>query len=112
MLSGLTGLQESDEEVWGAKKVSFTIQTRSEDSGELVERDYTFTHAKHWDKWTFNEFEERRTDDTKHVTDRNWRRSRHAYWSESDCPDVDVPPEVTKELEELLGLEDMVIQTP
>lgn len=112
MLSELTELQESDERVWSAPTVSFTIQTRSEEGDELIEREYTFSHAKEWDKWTFMEFEEKRTVDTTMITDRNWRRTRHILWQEPEAPTVDVPPEVEDELQELLGLEEMTIQKP
>jgi hypothetical protein len=112
MLSELTELQESEEDVWGKPTVSFTIETRTEDGTELVQREYTFSHAPEWEKWTFQEFEEKRTEDTSLITERNWRRSRHIIWSEPEAPTVDVPPEVEKELQELLGLEEMTIQKP
>jgi len=112
MLSELGELQESKEDVWGEPTVSFTIQTRTEDGTELVQREYTFSRASHWDVWTFHEFEEKRTENTGNITDRAWRRSRHIIWSESEAATVDIPPEVEKELQELLGLEEMTIQTP
>jgi hypothetical protein len=112
MLSELTDLQESEEDVWGQPTVSFSIQTRSEEGTELIQREYTFSRAPEWNKWTFSEFEEKRTEDTAHITDRNWRRSRHIMWSEPEAPTVDVPPEVEKQLQELLGLENLNLQKP
>ena len=112
MLSELGELQESEENVWGQPTVSFSIQTRSEEGTELIEREYTFSRAPEWDKWTFMEFEEKRTEDTGMITDRNWRRSRHIMWNDTEAPTVDVPPEVEKELQELHGLEEMTIQKP
>lgn len=110
MLSELGELQESDEDMWGCAEVSFTIETREETSGELVTREYTFAHAPEWDKWTFVEFEEERTDDTKAISNRQWRRSRHVMWNESESPQISVPPEVEQQLEDLLDLEEMTIQ--
>lgn len=98
--------------MWGCAEVSFSIETRTEDGHELVQREYTFSHAPEWDKWTFTEFEEKRTEDTDWVTDRTWRRSRHIMWHEREAPTIDVPPEVEKKLEELLGLDEMTIQKP
>lgn len=112
MLSELTELQESAEDIWSKPTVSFTIDTRTEDGAELVQREYTFSRAPEWGKWTFMEFEEKRTENTELITDRNWRRSRHILWQDSEAPTVDVPPEVEKELQELLGLEEMTIQKP
>lgn len=101
MLSDLTDLQESEENVWGSPKVSFDIETRSEIDGELIHRTYTFTYADEWDNWTFHEFEEKRTQNIDRVTARNWRRTRHCFWQDSKAADVDVPPEVTRKLEKL-----------
>lgn len=112
MLSELSDLQESSEEVYGAVEVSFTIDTRSEDGDELIHREYTFSHADEWNKWSFQEFEERRTENVDDITSRNWRRVRHVLWSDSEAVDVDVPPEVSSKLEELLDLEELVIQSP
>lgn len=110
MLRNLGELQESSEDVWSCAEVSFTIDTRSEDGDEIVEREYTFSRAPEWEKWTFTEFEERRAEDTARVTDRTWRPSRHVMWQNSESPSIDVPPEVEEKLEELLDLEEMVIQ--
>lgn len=112
MLTELSGLQESEESVWGAAQVSFNISTRSEGDGELIEREYTFSHAKEWDKWTFSEFEERRTKDVNSVSGRNWRRSAHVHWNDAEAPSVDVPPEVTEKLKELLEVEELTLQKP
>jgi hypothetical protein len=60
----------------------------------------------------FHEFEERRTPNTTHITSRNWRRTRHVIYTDGDVPEVNVPPEVTEQLEEMLGLEEMTIQAP
>lgn len=110
MLSELSGLQESSEDVWGCAEVSFTINTREEDEDEIIEREYTFSHAPEWDKWTFVEFEERRANDAKYLTNRTWRRTKHVMWDDAESPTVSVPPEVQEKLEEMLGLEQMVIQ--
>lgn len=111
MLRDLGELQESNEELWGCAEVSFTIDTRIED-GEIIEREYTFSHAPEWDKWVFTEFEEKRAENTSRVTDRTWRRTRHVISHDLEALTIDVPPEVEQELEELLGLEDMTIQVP
>lgn len=113
MLSELEDLQESDEEIWGELTLSFTINTRSKESNEIIEREYTFGHAPPWDKWMFQEFEEKRTEDTKCMTDRNWRRTRHIMWDDiSQTPTIDVPPEVGEKLNEALGTDSVTIQVP
>jgi len=112
MLTELSGIQQSDESVWGTAKVSFTIETRSEEDNELIQRKYTFSHASEWDKWVFHKFEERRTKDTVRMTARNWRRTKSLTWDESEAPTIEVPPEVTEEVEEMLGLDSMVLQSP
>lgn len=113
MLTELEELQESDEEIWGSTSMSFTIETRMEESDEIVERTYTFTHAEEWDKWMFQEFEEKRTDDTETVAGRNWRRTRHILWNDvNETPTIDVPPEVGQKLKEATNAENVTIQTP
>lgn len=112
MLTELSDLQESDEQIWGASKVSFTIETRSEEDRQIIQREYTFSHTPAWDKWMFQEFDEKKTSDTNRVSDRNWRRSRHMFWDESQSPTVSVPQEVQEQLEELLDVDELTLQTP
>lgn len=103
---------DSDEGIWSASKVSFTITTRASENDELIEREYTFARAKGWDVWTFHEFEERRTDDTVAVSDRVWRRSSHIEWNSSEPRGIEIPPEVITEFEELLEVDEVTIQVP
>jgi hypothetical protein len=112
MLNELSGLQSSDESIWHVN-MSFEIETRCEESGELVHKTYTFSYAKEWDKWTFQEYHEERTPDTTRITDRNWTRSRHILWSDvSETPTIDVPPEVADALAKATGAESVTIQVP
>ena len=112
MLSELGGMQESNENVWRIS-MSFDIETRSEDGDEIVHRTYTFSYAKEWEKWTFQEFKEKRTEDTTRMSDRNWSQSRHIMWQEvNETPTVEVPPEVADELQQATGAESIVIQVP
>ena len=112
MLSDLQGLQESDENVW-TTAMSVEIETRSEDGDELVHKEYTFSYAKEWDKWTFQEYREKRTPDTTKMTDRNWRKARHIMWNDvNETPTIDVPPEVAQSLAEATGAESITIQVP
>lgn len=111
MLTDLTDLQSSDEDVQGVE-LSFDIETRTSDGSELIERQYTFDYAKEWDKWTFVEFLEKRTPNTDQITERNWRKSRHVMWYDGSEPDVEIPPEVTDALERATGADSIVIQTP
>ena len=111
-LSDLSDLQESDEDTWGEPYLSFEIETRSEDGNELIQRSYTFAYAKEWDKWTFSEFEEKRTENTRRITARNWRRTEHILWQDTEAPTVSVPPEVTRKLEEMLDMDSVVLQAP
>lgn len=112
MLNELTELQQSDEIIWGMSRVSFEIQTRLEESNEIIERSYTFSYAPEWDKWSFVEFEERKAEDVKLMSNREWRTTRRAVTTDSGPLDIDVPPEVSEQLEELLDLESVVLQTP
>lgn len=112
MLTELSDMQKSDERIWGATRVSFTIETRSDEDNEIVHRKYTFAHAKEWDKWTFQEYEEKRTEDSRNVIDRTWRRTEHRIWSDSESPDIEIPQEVTTQLEEMLELDELTLQTP
>jgi hypothetical protein len=109
MLTDLDNLQESDENVQ-AIELSFDIETRSDDSGECIERRYTFSYAEEWDKWVFTEFKEKRTPDEGRIADRNWRKSRHVMWHDGEAPNVDVPPEVSQKLKDATGAEKVTIQ--
>lgn len=111
MLNELESLQESDETL-SCIEMSFDIETRSEDGEEIVHREYFFSYAKEWDKWTFTEFVEKRTSNTDRISERNWRKSRHIYWEDDEAPSVDVPPEVSEALEEATGAETVTIQGP
>lgn len=111
MLSDLTDLQSSEESVWSID-LSFDIETRSEENDELVNRKYTFSYAEEWDKWTFKEYREERTPDEERMMERDWKRSRHVVWQDSDVPTVEVPPEVADALAEATGADDVTIQVP
>jgi hypothetical protein len=112
MLRELSDMQESDETVWEFAEVSFTIETRADEDGEIVERKYTFSNAPEWEKWMLAEYEELRTENTSRVSNRNWRRSDHRMWHEPDAEDISVPPEVTDKLQNLLDLDELVLQVP
>lgn len=112
MLTELEDLQHSDETVYGID-LTFDVETRSDDGDELVERHYTFSYAKEFDKWTFTEFKEKRASNSDKAHERNWRRSRHIMWYEAnETPTIDVPPEVSNALEEATGAEAVTLQEP
>lgn len=111
MLSDLSDLQSSDEDVWHVN-MSFDIETRSAESNELVHKTYTFSYQDFFDKWSFREYYEKRTDDTTLTSDRNWKRSRHIIWSDTDVPTIDVPPEVADALAKATGSESVTIEVP
>lgn len=111
MLTELSEI-ESDEELWGTTDLTFSIQTRSEDGTELVERTYTFGLLSHSEEWTFQEFEEERTEDTKHITGRQWRRTKKLRWDDGGVSEIEIPPEVLDELEEVLDLDELVLMKP
>ena len=112
MLSDLQDLQESDESLWHTN-LSIEIETRSQDGNEIVHKEYTFSYAKEWDKWTFHEYLEKRTPDTTRMADRNWRKAQHIFWQDVDkTPSIDVPPEAAKALAEATGSESITIQVP
>lgn len=111
MLSDLQELQESEENLWGVS-LSFDIETRSQDGNEIVQKEYTFSYAKEWDKWTFQEYTEKRTPDTASMGDRNWRKAQHILWQDGEAATIDVPPEVAKALAKATGSESVTIQVP
>lgn len=112
MLNELSGLQSSDETVWHID-MCFSIETRCESNGELIHKEYKFSYAREWDKWTFQEYREERTPDTTRMTDRNWSQSRHIMWNDvNETPTIDVPPEVADALAEATGAESVTIQVP
>lgn len=107
MLSELSEIQESAEKL---SSVEFTIsvETRCEESGESVKRQYTFDYTNEWDKWTFVEFDELRCDDPPG----QWRTARKILWNEADrIPDIHIPAEVTDRLERVVD-GDVTIQVP
>jgi len=112
MLTELSDLQESGERVWDCSDISFTIESTSEDGDERVQRRYTFSNAPEWDKWAFTEFEECRATKPAPSNKDNWRRSRHLMWHDLEAPSIDIPPEVSNKLEELLGVDEITIQMP
>lgn len=112
MLNDLNDLQESDENVWHIN-LCFEVETRSEESGELIQRKYTFNYAKEWDKWTFGHFHEERTPDGGRVSDRDWTLTRDVHWNDvGELDTIDVPPEVAESLAEATGAEEIVLQVP
>lgn len=112
MLEELSDLQQSEENLWRTN-LSIDIETRDEDNGEIVHKEYTFSYTDEWDKWTFQEYREKRTPDTAKMGDRDWRKSRHIYWDDlSETPTIDVPPEVSKALAKATGSESVTIQVP
>lgn len=112
MLSELAELAESDEQLFGKPELSFSFRTRTEDSDELVERDYTFIHNPEWGEWTFCEYEERRCEASAAIVERNWRREKYLRWDEPEALDLRVPPEVTEKLSELLEGEEIELSMP
>ncbi len=92
--------------------MSVSIETRNDSGSELVHKEYVFSYASEWDKWTFSEYVEKRTPDTERVSDRNWRQTRHLMWHDAgEVCEIDVPPEVGEALSEATG-GDVTIQVP
>lgn len=111
MLSELHEKQSSDGNVWSSE-MSISIEARNNSCGELVHKEYVFSYAPEWDKWTFSEYVEKRTPDTERVSDRNWRQTRHLMWHDvGEVSEIDVPPEVGDALSEATG-GDVTIQVP
>lgn len=110
MLTDLEKLQSSEERVT-CTSLSLTIETRCDERDELVEKEYSFSYAPEWDKWTFTEYVEKRTPDVT-VGDRDWRMAQHILWDDAEAPTIDVPPEVSKQLADATGAESVTIQVP
>lgn len=112
MLTELESIQESDERV-SAVDLSFDIESRSEDGSEIVQKVYTFSWVKEFEKWMFSEYVEKRSPDASRASDRNWRKSRHIMWHDvNETPSIDVPPEVSNALEKATGADQIEIQGP
>jgi len=111
MLTELEELQSSDEQLWKTH-LSFEIETRSEEGNEIVHKTYTFNYADAWEKWTFSEYLEKRTPDTARMGDRDWRKARHIYWQDHETPSIEVPPEVSQRLAEMVGADSVTVQVP
>lgn len=111
MLNELDGLQKSDESV-SAISVSFDVETRSKQSGEVVHGEYSFSYVPECDKWTFTEYTEKRASDSESVRDRDWKQSRHIMWHDRETPTIEVPPEVANKLQEATGADSIVMQIP
>lgn len=113
MLNDLNSMQSDEAESVQHTEMEFSVATRDSAAEELVERVYTFSYAPEWDKWTFQEYLERRSPDTSKIADRNWRQARHLFWHEADkTPSVDVPSAVAERLAEATGSESVTIQVP
>lgn len=111
MLEDLSELQESEEDLYATTTLSFTFYTRSVESNELIHKEYTFDHAKEWDKWTLIKYSELRCDADSATSEREWRRTRQLKWSDTEeTPEIDIPPEVTEELKERLGVDEITLQ--
>jgi hypothetical protein len=113
MLGELTELQQPSDETIQRIDMNFEVRTRDSEANELVEKVYTFCYAKEWDKWTFQEYVERRSPDTTRMSDRDWRRVQHCLWHDvNETPDIDVPPQVADKLAKATGSESVTIQVP
>lgn len=110
MLTDLEELQSSEERV-NCTSLSLTVETRCDERDELVEKEYSFSYAPEWDKWTFTEYVEKRTPDVN-IGERNWRMAQHILWDDAETPTIDVPPEVSQQLAEATGAESVTIQVP
>lgn len=113
MLNSLNEIQDESNESIQHIDMQFDVETREEESNEIVQRVYTFSYAEHWDTWTFQEYLERRSPDTSLVSNRNWRKSKELFWHDvNETPDIDVPTEVSEKLAMATGSDSVVIQTP
>lgn len=112
MLNELHDRQESGETVW-AVSMSFDVESRTTEDGDIVHKTFTFSYADEWDKWVFQEYEERRAPEAQDVADRQWIEARHVTWNDpNETPTIDVPPEVADKLAEATGADSVTIQTP
>lgn len=113
MLGELAELQATGEEIINQVQMSIAIESRDTEGDELVESTYVFGYAKEWDKWTFQEYKEKRTPDTRLMSDRNWTETEHIFWQDSEAtPQVSVPNRVADELAEATGADSVTIQVP
>ena len=107
MLSELSDMQESDEDVWS---ITISIETETQESGQIIHSEYDFSYAKEWDKWMFTEYKEKRAP----VNDRRaWHDARHISWHDiHETPSINVPQSVADRLAEATSSENVTIQIP
>lgn len=111
MLSELHDQQEGDGSVWYTD-ISVSVETRDSEGDELVHEKFKFSYAREWDKWTLQEYVEKRAAVDSRVSDRNWRQTRHLMWYDAnETPEIDVPPEVADALSQATG-GDVTLQIP
>lgn len=111
-LTDTTEFQEDDGHLYGEPTVSFTFKVRDEEEGELVEKDFTFSHAKEWDKWTLMHYVEKRCDANSMISRRNWRTVEDVHWDKAHLSeaDIDIPQYVIDKLDEMMEMDIMRIQ--
>jgi len=113
MLGELTELQKPSDESIQRIDMKFDVRTRDDEENELIERVYTFCYDDGCDKWTFQEYVERRSPETDLMTHRDWRRVKQCLWHDvAETPDIDVPPQVATRLAKATGSDSVVIQVP
>jgi len=113
VLSSLAEMGDTSSETVMRSTLSIDIRTRDTQADDLIERTYTFSYAKEWDKWMFHEYVEERTDDTTSVSDREWVQTRHIFWDNpDDSPEIDVPQCVAQQLADATGSSSVTIQVP
>jgi len=111
-LTDTTNYQEDSGELFGEPKVSFTFTVRDEENTELVEKEFEFSHADHWDKWMLHHYVEKRCDNSSRISRRNWRTVADMHWKNAEIAEVDVtiPQFVIEKLDEMLEMDIMEIQ--
>lgn len=114
MLTELSDIQESDEDIWGSPTISISMRTREYAGEHIIERTYTFGRSQLEDKWALQEFEERKSTANKISSKGDWETVNRAMWHEQHkMPDnIDIPPEVQQELMEILDLDEITLEHP
>lgn len=111
-LTDTTNFQQDEGHLYGEPSLSISFSVRDEEDGELIEKDFEFSYAREWDKWTISNYKEKRCDADVLVSKRNWRTVEDVFWHEmhhSEC-DIDIPQYVIDKLDEVLGADVVKLQ--
>jgi len=111
-LTDTSAFQEDSGRLYGEPSVSFNFTVRDDEDGELVEKEFEFSHAKEWEMWTLLHYTEKRCSADSMISRRNWRTVEDVHWDKAHLSEADIhiPQYVIDKLDEMLEIDVMKIQ--